>query len=158
MRWQWSSFSDLDIHTLYAALKLRQEVFVVEQTCVYLDADGEDTRAFHLLGWSDDALVAYLRVFPPGTTPHPEVVIGRVIVSMPARGQGLSRALMQQAHHHIERLWTPTPVFLSAQSHLKGLYASLGYAVCGPGYDEDGIPHLPMRRPAPPPPTAASHS
>ena len=149
MRWQWSAFPDLDIHTLYAALKLRQEVFVVEQTCAYLDADGDDQSAFHLFGWSGDALMAYLRVFPPGTTSHPEAVIGRVIVAMGARGQGVSRALMHQAHHHIDRMWGPTPVFLSAQSHLQGLYGSLGYAVCGDGYDEDGIPHLPMCRPAP---------
>ena len=146
MRWQWSAFSELDIHTLYAAMKLRQEVFVVEQTCAYLDADGEDPIAFHLLGWSGDTLLTYLRVFPPGTTAHPEAVIGRVIVAMGARGQGLSRPLMHQAHHHIARMWGDTPVFLSAQSHLEGLYGSLGYAVCGPGYDEDGIPHLPMRR------------
>lgn len=148
MRWQWSAFSDLDIHTLYAAMKLRQEVFVVEQTCAYLDADGDDPDAFHLLGWSEDALVAYLRVFPPGATAHPEAVIGRVIVAVSERGKGRSRTLMHRAHHHIEQAWGPTPIFLSAQSHLEPLYRSLGYAVCGEGYDEDGIPHLPMRRAA----------
>lgn len=148
MRWQWSAFSELDTHTLYAAMKLRQEVFVVEQTCAYLDADGEDLSAFHLLAWSGDSLVAYLRVFAPGSTAHAEAVIGRVIVAVGSRGQGVSRRLMEQAHHHIAQMWGTTPVFLSAQSHLEGLYGSLGYAVCGPGYDEDGIPHLPMCRPA----------
>jgi ElaA protein len=147
MRWQWSSFSDLDIHTLYAVLRLRQEVFVVEQTCPYLDADGADARAFHLLAWSDDTLAAYLRVFAPGTTSHPEAVIGRVIVARPFRGRGLSRELMHRAHDHIDQLFGPTPIFLSAQAHLEGLYGSVGYRVCGPGYDEDDIPHLPMRRP-----------
>ena len=148
MRWQWLTFAELDTHTLYAAMKLRQEVFVVEQTCAYLDADGDDPTACHLLGWQGDALIAYLRAFPPGTTSHPEVVIGRVIIAAPARGRGLSRALMQEAHRHVVRAWGDAPIFLSAQSHLEGLYNSLGYSVCGPGYDEDGIPHLPMRRSA----------
>ena len=148
MRWQWLTFAELDTHTLYAAMKLRQEVFVVEQTCAYLDADGDDPIACHLLGWQGDELIAYLRAFPPGTTSHPEVVIGRVIIAAPARGRGLSRALMQEAHRHVVRAWGDAPIFLSAQFHLEGLYNSLGYSVCGPGYDEDGIPHLPMRRSA----------
>lgn len=148
MRWQWTSFSDLDLATLYAVMRVRQEVFVVEQTCAYLDADGADPAAFHLLGWSDDTLVAYLRVFPPGSTDHPEAVIGRVIITEPHRGRGLSRALMHEAHAQMARQWGDAPSWLSAQAHLEGLYRSLGYAVCGAGYDEDGIPHLPMRRPA----------
>ena len=148
MRWQWSTYTELDIHTIYAVRKLRQEVFVVEQDCPYLDAYGNDPDARHLLGWYGDGIVACLRAFTPGTTSHPEAVIGRVIVAMGARGQGRSRALMQEAHRQMAATWGSTAIFLSAQSHLEGLYGSLGYAVCGPGYDEDGIPHLPMCRPA----------
>ena len=146
MRWQWTGFDDLSLQELYALLRLRQEVFVVEQTCPYLDADGEDDICHHLLGWEDDALVAYLRVFPPGGSSHPEVVIGRVITAMPARGKGLGRELMAESHRRIVQTWGPQPIWLSAQAHLERFYGSLGYAICGPGYDEDGIPHVPMRR------------
>jgi len=148
MRWQWSPFNALSLTDLYAAMRLRQEVFVVEQDCPYLDADGQDPACLHLLGWDDDALVAYVRVFPPGASDHPEVVIGRVVVHGDRRGEGLGRAVMLEAHDRIEAAWHRPPMWLSAQAHLEPWYGSLGYAVCGEGYDEDGIPHLPMRRPA----------
>ena len=146
MQWQWSPFEALSLTELYAVMRLRQEVFVVEQTCPYLDADGEDPSCLHLLGWEDGALVAYLRAFPPGGEVHPEAVIGRVIIAMPSRGSGLGRLLMEEGHRWIEQTWGAQPIWLSAQAHLKPFYRSLGYAVCGPGYDEDGIPHVPMRR------------
>jgi ElaA protein len=148
MRWQWSPFDTLSLTDLYAAMRLRQEVFVVEQDCPYLDADGQDPACLHLLGWDGDALVAYVRVFPPGASAHPEVVIGRVVVHGARRGEGLGRAVMLEAHARIDAAWRRPPMWLSAQAHLEPWYGSLGYAVCGEGYDEDGIPHLPMRRPA----------
>ena len=144
MRWQWTSFDALSLHELYAVLRLRQEVFVVEQTCPYLDADGQDGLCHHLLGWKDDTLVAYLRAFPPNTTAHPEAVIGRVITAMPVRGQGMGRVLMEEGHRRMAAQWGAQPIWLSAQAHLARFYGSLGYVICGPGYDEDGIPHVPM--------------
>ena len=148
MRWQWSRFDSLQLLELYTLIKLRQDVFVVEQACAYPDVDGEDPACWHLLGWKDGELMAYLRAFPPGHSGYPEVVIGRVIVSEALRGQGMGRVLMEEGHQRAEQCWGAHPIKLSAQAHLASFYGSLGYAVCGPGYDEDGIPHVPMRRPA----------
>ena len=149
LRWAWLSFDELDGPALYAALALRQAVFVVEQDCPYLDADGLDDRSMHLLGWRGGDLAAYARALPPGLV-YPCAAIGRVVTSPAARGQGLGRPLMRRAMAHTWRRWGPGPIKLSAQAHLEPYYRSLGFAVCGPGYDEDGIPHLPMRCAGPP--------
>lgn len=137
----------MDAPTLYRVLALRSEVFVVEQTCAYLDADGRDVDAWHLLGWDGDALAAYLRVFFP-TALDPAAHIGRVVVPPTHRGRGLGRAAMREAIRRIEAVLGPVPIALSAQAHLRSFYGALGFEVDGPGYDEDGIPHLPMRRAA----------
>ncbi|MCO4746045.1 MAG: GNAT family N-acetyltransferase [Proteobacteria bacterium] len=145
MKWSCLSFDELDVRTLYDLLALRQEVFVVEQDCPYLDADGFDQSAMHLLGHDDDGeLVAYCRLFEPGFT-YTEACIGRVVTSAKIRGKGLGRPLMRQAMGEVARLWGSVPVKLSAQAHLEPYYSSLGFRVCGEGYLEDGIPHLPMR-------------
>ncbi|MEO0599899.1 MAG: GNAT family N-acetyltransferase [Myxococcota bacterium] len=137
----------MGVAELYAILRLRQEVFVVEQDCAYLDADGGDEVAMHLRGYDDDALVAYLRAFPPSEDGC--VHIGRVIVVEAVRGRGLGQALMTRGADLATAKWGPHPIHLSAQAHLEPFYASLGYVATGPGYLEDGIPHLPMRRPQP---------
>jgi ElaA protein len=146
VRWQWVPFSSLSLMELYRILALRQEVFIVEQDCPYRDADGLDARAHHLLGWLDGALAAYLRAFPPGVV-HPEACIGRVITAPAARGRGWGRPLMEEGHRRVAATWGEGPIKIGAQAHLRAYYESVGYAVVGPGYDEDGIPHLPMRRP-----------
>jgi ElaA protein len=149
MKWQWLAFDDLSTAELYTVLRTRQEIFVVEQDCAFCDADGNDPICHHLLGWRDGALVAYLRVFPPGTYHgHPEAVIGRVLTTDAVRGTGMGRVLMEEGHRRIARTWGDRPVWLSGQAYLTRFYRSLGYAIVGPGYDEDGIPHLPMRREA----------
>lgn len=117
---------------------------MVEQACAYPDADGLDPRAWHLLG-QEETLRAYLRVFAPGER-REEAVIGRVVTAPSVRGTGLGRALMAEGLSRIEGGWGTVPVWLSAQAHLAPFYGGFGFAVCGPGYDEDGIPHLPMRR------------
>ena len=136
-------FDDLDARTLYAALQLRSQIFVVEQTCVYLDLDGQDERAMHLLGHDDGRLVAYLRAFGPDGSGA--AAIGRVVVSAHVRGRGLGRHLMREGMDRVQATWGPVPVAISAQAHLRDFYEGLGYRVIGPGYHEDGIPHLPMR-------------
>jgi ElaA protein len=125
-------------------MALRQTVFVVEQRCAYLDADGRDPSAHHLLGWSDGRLVAASRVFPPDAEGC--VWIGRVVTSPTVRGTGLGRPLMREALRRAEETFGRTPVRLGAQAHLERFYTSVGFVVCGPGYLEDGIPHLPMLR------------
>lgn len=144
--WSWVPWRELDRDTLYEVLALREEVFVVEQACPYLDADGRDPLAHHLLGRREGRLVAYLRAFAPGVL-REEGVIGRVVTSPRVRGTGLGRPLMREGLARAEATWGPHPVWLSAQAHLAGYYGSVGFAVCGEGYLEDGIPHVPMRRP-----------
>lgn len=145
IRWTLQPWAGLDRDTLYAWLRLRAEVFVVEQACAYADADGADPEASHLLGWEGEALIAGARLFAPGVQ-RAEAVIGRVVTAPTLRGLGLGDALMGEAIASCEREFGFGPIYLGAQAHLAGWYGRLGFAVCGPGYEEDGIPHLPMRR------------
>lgn len=145
--WSFLRFEALDVHRLYAVMRLRVDVFIVEQTCPYPDLDGRDTQAgvWHLLGEREGRLQAYARLLPPGLgfdTP----AIGRVIVSASARGAGLAHELMREAIARCEALWPGQPITLGAQSHLQGFYAAHGFEVCSEGYLEDGIPHVDMRR------------
>ncbi|MCB9675324.1 MAG: GNAT family N-acetyltransferase [Alphaproteobacteria bacterium] len=143
-RWIWTDWSGLTRDALYDLVRLRQAVFVVEQACAYPDLDGRDPEAHHLLGYDADGLVAYLRVFGPGVV-GPDPVIGRVIVAPRARGTGLGHVLMDEGRRRLWALHGEGPVWIGAQARLERFYGALGYRVCGPGYDEDGIPHLPMR-------------
>jgi ElaA protein len=145
VRFELRAFDDLSPRELHDALALRQRVFVVEQACLYQDVDGKDPNALHLLGRDEtSALVAYARILPPGAR-FDVAAIGRVVVAPEHRGQGLARTLMLEAiriarDHHGPR------VALSAQAHLEAFYASLGFVRVGDVYDEDGIPHVDMRR------------
>lgn len=145
--WRWLRFEELAAAQLYEVLALRQAVFVVEQRCVYLDADGRDQTAWHLLGLRGDMLAAYLRVLPPGPD-QAGPAIGRVLTHPAARGGGLGRALMAEGLQRTRALFPGQPVRLAAQQHLVPFYASLGFAPAGPPYDEDGIAHVDMLLPA----------
>lgn len=140
--WIWSEFGALTPARLYAALALRQRVFVVEQDCAFLDADGLDPHATHLCGEVDGELAAYLRVLQSGAR-YTEASIGRVIVAPEHRGRGLGHEAMREAlaRYGQERL------VLSAQAHLERYYAQHGFRAVGPAYEEDGIPHVRMVRP-----------
>ena len=141
------SFSELSLTQLYESLRLRQEVFVVEQFCPYLDADGNDQAAYHILAHTEDGqLVAYARLLPPGLVYPDYVAIGRVVASPAARGHQLGYRLMEAALAAAERHFPGYNCKLSAQSHLQAFYVRLGFRVAGTGYLEDGIPHLPMVR------------
>lgn len=145
--WRGQAFDQLSVPNLYEILALRAEVFVVEQDCAYQDVDGKDSLAMHLMGWGPGKeLLAYLRSFPPESL-RKEIVIGRVVTSPEARGQGLGRRLMLEGMRRAWRQWGDHPIHVSAQAHLQDWYNRLGFVVCGPGYPEDGIPHLPMRCP-----------
>ena len=132
---------------LYAVLRLRSEVFVVEQKCAYQDIDGQDLAGdtHHLMAWNDNELVAYLRLLDPESQGG-DVVIGRVIVSQAARGTGLGHQMLEEALERIEDIWPQTPIFLSAQAHLQKYYGRYGFVVAGEEYLEDDIPHIGMRR------------
>lgn len=145
VRWQRATFGELGGAAVYAMLQLRQRVFVVEQRCVFLDADGVDPACLHVLGWDGDALVAAARIVPAGRV-HADVSIGRVVSAPEVRGTGVGRQLMAEAIALTEAVYGDVPIYLWAQSYLRRLYASFGFVVCGPEGEEDGILHLPMLR------------
>ncbi|MEU8813829.1 GNAT family N-acetyltransferase [Actinoplanes sp. NPDC048796] len=135
-----ASFRDLDTTTLYAILKLRADVFVVEQECAYGDLDGRDDEpgTRHLWITRDDEIRAYLRILDDGETQR----IGRVVTAKSARGTGLAGRLITEALTIIGN----RPSVMHAQAHLTDYYARFGFRPDGPEYLEDGIPHVPMRR------------
>lgn len=144
VQWSYLPWSALGVDALYEVLTLRARVFVVEQACAYLDLDGRDREASHLLGRRQGRLVAYLRTFGPDT--DGETTIGRVITAPEARGIGLGRPLMHEGLRRLDLQYGATTVRISAQAHLAPFYESLGFETDGVGYDEDGIPHLPLAR------------
>ena len=146
LRFQHASFEQLDLRTLYSVLAARAQVFVVEQRCQYLDPDGKDLIAQHLLGFEGDELVAYLRMLPAGVS-YPELAIGRVLTLPQLRGRGVGRLLMMEA---LRRAFVngPVPVSLSAQAQLREWYGSMGFVATSDLYDDAGLPHVSMRREA----------
>lgn len=147
IRWQDLHHSELTVPELYALLKLRSEVFVVEQTCIYLDIDGDDLLGEnrHILGWQGDTLVAYARILVSEEEVEP-VTIGRVIVSPAVRGERLGYQLMERALATCQQRWPNRAVYLGAQAHLSGFYAHFGFVTVTDIYDEDGIAHVGMAR------------
>lgn len=144
LQWHWKSFSELSTHELYALLRLRAEVFVVEQACAYQDLDGRDPDCMHLLGWAGDRLVAYLRVVPPEASAFGLPSLGRVVSAGDCRGLGLGRAAVGLGVDYLRQNYPGQVVHISAQAHLKDFYAGFGFVSVGEGYLEDGIPHLGM--------------
>lgn len=147
IEWVCKHHSDLGLEQLYAILKLRSEVFVVEQRCAYLDPDGQDLDGdtCHLMGWDGNQLVAYLRLLDPQSQGG-DVVIGRVLTAPAGRGKGLGHEMMEQALKQAQKRWPEVPIYLSAQAHLQGYYGRYGFVVAGEEYLEDDIPHIGMRR------------
>ena len=146
-RWQWSRMPRLAPDELYAALAARQQVFAVEQRCAFLDTDGRDAHAWHLLGWvgdsGEESLVAYLRVLDPGSK-FAEPSIGRVLTLAPYRGVGWGRILMAEGISRTAQAWPGHSIRIAAQQRLEPFYASLGFLVASAPYDEDGIAHVDM--------------
>jgi ElaA protein len=145
MEWMLKRFNELTVDELYAILQLRSEVFVVEQNCIYHDPDGKDQYAWHLMGFEDDKLVAYTRLFAAGGT-YPDPSIGRVVTSPSKRRAGLGREVMVRSIEHCEELFGKTSITLGAQLYLRKFYESLGFIASGEEYIEDGIPHVTMTR------------
>lgn len=144
--WRWYRWQDLDRDTLYALLRARQDVFVVEQACPYPDIDGKDHLAWHLIGTAAEPgapLLASARVFPPGEY-YPEAAVGRVLTTAAGRGRGLGRAVMAECHRFVQERFGSPAVRLNGQGYLREFYEGLGYRVVHGPYDEDGIPHYEM--------------
>ena len=137
------TFNELTTEELYQILRLRSEVFVVEQDCVYQDVDNKDQKALHIMGIKDGEVVAYTRVFEPGDY-FDNVSIGRVVVSQSQRKYGLGKQIMQSSLAAIDQRFPDKPIEISAQSYLLKFYTELGFNAFGEEYLEDGIPHRRM--------------
>ncbi|AUS05162.1 GNAT family N-acetyltransferase [Pseudotamlana carrageenivorans] len=137
------SFEALTTQELYDVLQLRSEVFVVEQDCVYQDIDGKDQKAWHVLGFKEDKLVAYTRIFKPGIY-FDESSIGRVVVAKNERRHQYGYHIMEFSIDAIKTHFRESVIKISAQYYLKAFYSNLGFKAVGETYLEDGIPHIAM--------------
>lgn len=148
MKWDQHSFEQFDINTLYDIIKLRIDIFVVEQTCYYPELDNldRDSQTIHVYAYQDKQLMAYLRCLAPGVAYPKESAIGRVVIAPEARGQNLGHELLRRGVAACEQAWPQHDIHLSAQAHLQGYYGKHGFNSVGEGYLEDGIPHIGMVR------------
>lgn len=138
------SFAELSVDELYAILKLRAAVFVVEQECIYEDIDSKDQLSYHVLARKNDDIIGYIRLLPKGLSYEKYNSIGRVVVDESMRGTGLGKELMTKGIAFIREQWSNEPTKISAQSYLKQFYEGIGFIQVGLSYLEDDIPHIPM--------------
>jgi ElaA protein len=143
LKWKLNYFKELSTEELYTILQLRNEVFVVEQNCVYQDADSKDSISFHLSGWDGVNLVAYCRILPPGVS-YTEASIGRVVSSPQYRNKGYGKQLMNEAIIHTLAQFECNTIKISAQLYLQKFYEQLGFVKLSDSYLEDNIPHIEM--------------
>ena len=143
MNFEFKPFSELTNVELYDILRIRSEIFVVEQNCVYNDLDGLDKQAVHQFMKKNNEIIAYSRLLPSGTR-FPECSIGRVIVKKSERGTGFGIQMMEEAKSYILKEWKATRIKISAQRYLQKFYENLGFTVVSDMYLEDGIPHYGM--------------
>lgn len=147
-KWISKSFNELSLEELYQIMVLRQEVFVVEQDCPYIDADGKDQQSQHFMGFDETGkLIVYTRIVEPGIS-YTEVAIGRVITAQSVRGTGAGIVLMEKSIEETERIYGKVPIRISAQKHLRKFYEKFSFEYVGKEYLEDGIPHIEMLRKA----------
>lgn len=139
-------FASLSPYELYAIIRLRNEVFVVEQNCVFQDADNKDQDSLHLMYWNGKELMAYCRLLPAGLT-YREMSIGRVVSSPAYRKTGAGKLLIKEAIERIYEVFGKGPIRIGAQCYLIQFYASFGFESEGEVYLEDGIEHIEMVKP-----------
>jgi ElaA protein len=147
IEWHFLSFDELSTEQLFELLKARQQVFIIEQECIYPDIDDWDREAWHLMAYKGSELLASLRLLPPGLR-YQEASIGRVLTTTAARGMGLGHQLLQQVLPQVRRLFPEAGLRISAQQHLENYYAGYGFETVSAPYDEDGIAHIEMLLPA----------
>lgn len=145
IEWACKSFDTLTPRELYAIIKLRNEVFVLEQNCVFQDADDKDQKCYHLMGSAGNDLAAYARLVPAGVS-YTFVSIGRIVISPKYRNKGEGKALLNTAIKKCNQLFGEQTIKIGAQLYLKNFYESFGFLQVGEVYDEDGIPHVKMLR------------
>ncbi|WP_372712937.1 GNAT family N-acetyltransferase [Ilyobacter sp.] len=143
MEWKIKKFDELSSRELYDILQQRVDVFVVEQNCAYAEIDGKDIDAYHLFATDDGKVAAYTRILLPGVS-FDEVSIGRVLVNMGYRGEGLGQELMKKTMGFVTEELKEKSIRISAQEYLLEFYLSLGFEEASDVYIEDGIPHMDM--------------
>jgi ElaA protein len=146
LRWVTKTFTELTVDELYAILRLRSEVFVLEQHCIFLDMDNNDQKAYHTIGFIAEEVVATTRLFDKNIMYDGYQSIGRVVGSPRHRGLGIGKALMQYSIQECERLFGKGPIKIGAQLYLKKFYNEQGFEQSGDVYLEDEIDHIPMIR------------
>jgi ElaA protein len=144
IHWKIKSFENLSVNELYDILRLRSEIFVVEQNCVYLDLDGKDKKGLHLLGEFEGKIVAYSRLFEPGIS-FENASIGRVVVDANYRDRKWGHNLMREAIAGIQLHFGESKITIGAQLYLKKFYESHGFVQTSEMYLEDDIPHIEMK-------------
>jgi len=142
--WQWRNFDELTPIEMQAMFALRQDVFIIEQNCIYQDIDGKDDKAIHLLAWMDNKLVATLRVFENYPEYQNNVSIGRICTEKSVRKYGIGRELVAESIQFIEEHFPNKPIQIGAQFYLKKFYENFGFKQISDIYDEDGIDHILM--------------
>ena len=148
INWKWAQLQDLTAGEIHAILAARQRVFVVEQDCAYQDADDLDLEAWHLMGCRPDGMVAvYLRINPPGSR-FAEASIGRLLTVKAMRGERLASQALKRALQKCEAVYPGRTIRIAAQTYLVDFYRRFGFRVVGSPYQEDGIAHVDMIRPA----------
>ena len=140
----WKKFNELSIDDLYAILNLRQQVFILEQNCPYIDADYSDQDAFHLLGFQGNKLVAYLRAFPPHIKYPHSSSMGRIVVEESQRKQDIGKDITKIGINFLKEQYPDSQIVISAQHRLEQFYCDLGFASRGKVYLEDDIDHIQM--------------
>ena len=142
--WNWQHFNDLSAAELHDIMAIRQQVFIIEQQCIYLDADNYDKESLHLTGRDGDGkIVVYARVnFPRSRFSDPS--IGRILTARENRGLGLAREAIRRAIEKCREEFSPKIIRISAQQHLQNFYVDCGFSPVGKPYDEDGIMHVDM--------------
>ncbi|NKB32071.1 MAG: GNAT family N-acetyltransferase [Pseudomonadales bacterium] len=140
---QAKSFSELSNSELYALLRLRAEVFVLEQECAYQDLDNYDQKAIHICAYQGEDLVAYTRLLAPGVK-YSGASIGRVVTAATVRKNGYGKEILVFSINHSKQHWPSTAITISAQEYLENFYKELGFKTMSEPYMEDGIPHVEM--------------
>jgi ElaA protein len=145
INWILKPFSELTPKELYSILQLRNEVFIVEQNCPYLDLDNKDLKSWHLMGIDEDKLMAYSRLLAPGIS-YSESSIGRIVSSPSVRKTGMGKKLVEESINQIKNLFNTDTIRIGAQLYLKSFYESFRFVQDGEIYLEDNIPHIIMLR------------
>jgi ElaA protein len=144
-QWKCKRFQQLNNHQLYDILKLRVDIFVVEQKCPYPELDDKDRHieTRHLTAYDDSGLIAYARLLPPGLS-YPDASVGRFAVEPSARNQGTGSLLMEKSLEEVDKIWPDSAIRISAQAHLREFYEKFSFIKVSDRYLEDGIPHIEM--------------